>query len=429
MNSQFVSLVLCSSLILPLASQTPPNTAAPSSVASSPAATTVLQLKISDAQKRIKADAKSWQPYADLATAYLRSARDTEDVGQYDEAEAAVKHVMQLSPGNYEGQKLEASVLLGKHEFANALKLATELNHKVPDDVTGWSLLVDIHVAVGSYAEAERAAQWILDLRPGSALGFEKAAGLRDLFGDAEGAIEFYQETNRRTSPNDPVQRAWLFSQIARVNLAADNLKAAQAALEQALALFPQSQIAAGISADIEMAQGKYAEAAAARERSYQKVKSPANLYAWAEALEKAGLKEQAASAFKKFEGQALAETHAPYNANQALIYFYSDYKNNPSEALRVAQREEAIRQDEGTLAAAAWAFFQNGNYIEAEKRMNRALAVGVRNPQYFCHAAQIAAKANDAAGAEKYKKELASFSQANCAALVPVQTAKEVMR
>ena len=424
MNSHFVFIVLCSSLIVPLASQTPLNPISPS-----PAAPTILQLKITDAQKRSKADPKSWQPHADLAAAYLRSARDTEDAAQYDEAETAVKHLLQLSPGNYEGEKLEAAILLGKHEFANALKLATELNHKVPDDVAGWSLLVDIHVAIGGNAEAEREAQWILDLRPGSALGFEKAAGLRDLFGDAEGAIEFYQEANRRTSPNDPVQRAWLFSQIARVNLAADNLKAAQAALDQALALFPQSQLAAGIAADIEMVQGKYAEAAAARERRYQAVKSPANLYAWAEALERAGLKEQAASAFNKFERQALAETHSPYNANLELIYLYTDYKNNPSEALRLAQREETVRQDEGTLAAAAWAFFQNGKYTEAQNRMNRALAVGVRNPRYFCRAAQISAKANDASGVAKYKKELSSFSQTNCAAIMPVHTANEVIQ
>jgi tetratricopeptide (TPR) repeat protein len=246
MNSHVVFIVLCSWVIPSLTSQTPPNPIAPS-----PATPAILQQKISDAQKRIKADSKSWQPYADLATAYLRLARDTEDVAQYNEAETAVQHILQLSPGNYEGQKLEAAVLLGKHEFASALKLATELNHKVPDDVTGWSLLVDIHVAIGGYADAEREAQWILDLRPGSALGFEKAAGLRDVFGDAEGAVEFYQEANRRTSPNDTVQRAWLFTQIARVNLGADNLKPAQAAVDQALALFPQSQLAADIVADI----------------------------------------------------------------------------------------------------------------------------------------------------------------------------------
>jgi len=62
-------------------------------------------------------------------------------------------------------------------------------------------------------AEAERDAQWILDLRPGSRLGFVKAAAVRERFGDREGAIEFLDEAARRTSPNDSGERAWLEKQ------------------------------------------------------------------------------------------------------------------------------------------------------------------------------------------------------------------------
>jgi len=43
--------------------------------------------------------------------------------------------------------------------------------------------MVDANSALGNYSEAERDAQWILDLRRASALGFEKAADLRELFG------------------------------------------------------------------------------------------------------------------------------------------------------------------------------------------------------------------------------------------------------
>jgi tetratricopeptide (TPR) repeat protein len=372
---------------------------------------------------------KAWQAYSGSAAEHIRMARDTRDVAQYNQAESDVQHLLQLSPGNYDGQKLQVAVLLGKHEFANALKLATELNRKVPDDINGWSLLVDINAAIGAYAEAERDAQWILDLRPGSVLGFEKAAGLRELFGDAEGAIEFYQEAIRRTSQNDLVQRSWLLTQVARLQLASGNVKQAQLTLDQSLALFPSSQLAAAVSADIRIAEGKYAEAAAVRERMYRGVANPENLYVWAEVLEKAGLNEQAAAAFKDFETRASAQMNAAYNANQDLIYFYTDHKQDPAKALKIAQREESLRQDEGTLAAAAWAFFQNGKYTEARNRMDRALSVGIKNPVYFCHAAQIAAKTNDQTALANYQKELASFSPNTCAANLPIQTAKEVIK
>jgi hypothetical protein len=68
-------------------------------------------------------------------------------------------------------------------------------------------------------SEAERDAQWILDLRRASALGFEKAAGLRELFGDDLGAIEFYGEALTRTAQSDLDQRAWLLTQKARLTL------------------------------------------------------------------------------------------------------------------------------------------------------------------------------------------------------------------
>ncbi|MBV9674832.1 MAG: hypothetical protein JO185_00750, partial [Acidobacteriaceae bacterium] len=197
--------------------------------------------RIAAAQSRVKTNVKSWQPYNDLAAALCRKARDTEDVTLYEEADAALQHSLELSPGNYEARKLQVAILLGKHQFDQALKLVTELNRKVPDDIGGWGLLVDTNIALGNYPEAEHDAQIILDLRPGSALGFVKAAGLRELFGDGEGAIEFYRETNRRVSQNDADEHAWLFTQIARLELADGNLKRAEDALAQATKLFPES--------------------------------------------------------------------------------------------------------------------------------------------------------------------------------------------
>jgi hypothetical protein len=47
---------------------------------------------------------------------------------------------------------------------------------------------------------------------------------------------------------------------------------------------------------------------------------------------------------------------------------------------------------------------------------MDRALAVGIRNPIYFCHASLIAAKLNDAA-AQKYRSELVDLGSNTCPA------------
>jgi tetratricopeptide (TPR) repeat protein len=173
--------------------------------------------RVEMAKKRVLTEPKSWQAYNDLAFALCREGRSTGDLTWFDQAEAALRKSFELSPGNYDARKLHVTVLLGRGDFKEALRAAAELNHKIPDDIAGWSLLVDANLGLGNNAEAERDAQWILDLRPGSTLGFLKAAAVRERFGDPEGAIEFLDEARRRTSPNDLDEQAWLLKQKTRL--------------------------------------------------------------------------------------------------------------------------------------------------------------------------------------------------------------------
>ena len=379
-----LTLIFLSSLSFLLAGQQPP--------VSSPA-----DMRVAAARQQVEASPKAFQTYNDLAVSLCRKARDTSDVALYDQAQTAVNRSLSLSPGNYDAMKLHVAVLLGKHQFEVALHEAQTLNKKVPDDIGGWASLVDANVGLGNYTEAEKDCQWILDLRRGSALGFEKAAGLREIFGDDEGAIEFYGEALSRTAQSDADKRAWLLTQEARLQLASGNAKSASNTLNEAFRLFPNSQFAALGSADVQSANGNYPEAAALFEKCYRSVPSAANLYKWATALDRAGQKDQATQQFAAFEKQARAQISQPYNANLELIAFYTDRKNDPSEALRIATIESAKRQDCRTLAALAWAQYQNGKFTEAKTNMDKALSPGIRDAVYLCHSALISAKGNQA--------------------------------
>jgi tetratricopeptide (TPR) repeat protein len=373
--------------------------------------------RIAAAQQQVLAKPQSTVSYDNLAAALIRKARDYRDQTLYAKANTAVDQALKLSKDDYDAQKLRAAILLGMDQPTDALALATSLHNKVPDDLAGWGLLVDANVALGNYDQAEKAAQWILDLRPGSALGFEKAAGLRELFGDVEGSVEFYDEAIRRTSQNDSDQRAWLLTQKARLLLSVGNSKAATEMLTQATRLFPDSQVALAVKAQVSTAEGNFAEAAKLFEQRYQTVPSAANLYDWAEALAKAGRTEEASVEFTKFENSK------PHDATLPLISYYADRKNDPAEALALAQRRAGVRHDSATLEVYAWALYRNGKFQEAKVQMEKALAVGLRNSVYFCQAARIAASAKDAAAAERYAKEGA------CPADAQVQTASEVTR
>lgn len=214
-----------------------------------------MQQRVAAAQARINREPKSPEGYNDLALAYLRWARDAGTADLYTKAEAALKQSLQLAPGNLAARRLQVSVLLGENQPERALKMAASLQDHNHDDISVWALLVDANLAVGRTDEAERDAQWILDLRSGSSLGFTKAAQTREATGDTEGAVEFYDEALRRTSPSDLDERCWLLTQEARLRLKLGNSARAQALTRQALQLFPDSHLAKALQAQLQAHQ------------------------------------------------------------------------------------------------------------------------------------------------------------------------------
>src|SRR5580693_2503927 len=78
----------------------------------------------------IQKDPTHYGSYNDLAMAYARRARETADATYYAKAEETVQKSLELAPSNYDGLKVEAWLLLGRHEYAKALDLATQLNKR-----------------------------------------------------------------------------------------------------------------------------------------------------------------------------------------------------------------------------------------------------------------------------------------------------------
>ena len=171
---------------------------------SSSAASTALSpaaQSIAEASKAISDKPTEYAGYNLLATALVRRAQETSDISFYAQAEDAVKKSLELAPNNFDAEKIQVSILLGEHEYPAALEAAKALNKRVPDDVMVYGLLTDANVELGNYSDAENSAQWMLNLRPGNLPALTRAAHLRELFGDAEGAYELmdlaYQSTPR----------------------------------------------------------------------------------------------------------------------------------------------------------------------------------------------------------------------------------------
>src|SRR5436190_22740505 len=363
------------------------------------------------ARRLIEKNPKNFEAYNALALALSRRARETSDVTFYAQAQDALGKSFEISPENFDGERTAVWLLLGRHEFPAALEKVKELNKKAPDDVMLYGFLTDANVEIGNYDDAEKAAQWMLDLRPGNLPGTTRAAYLRELFGDIDGAVELMNMAYQSTPPNEAEDRAWILSQIGHLQLMSGKISDAESTLQQALAIFPGYHYALGNLAKVRIEQKKYQDAVELLQQRYNAARHAENLYDLAEALELAGRANEATKAFAEFETKSLLESVRADNSNRELIFYYADHAHQPAKALNVARQEYARRHDVYTLDAYAWSLHLNGQDAEARRQIEAALAVGVRDARTLHHAGEIALKLGDRAAAEHYLQDSAALN------------------
>ena len=367
--------------------------------------------RIAEARKVIDKKPAQYAGYNLLAMALSRRARETSDVNFYAQAEDALKKSFELAPQNLDGEKIRVWLLLGRHEFATARDAATALNQRVPDDVLVYGFLTDANAELGNYDEAEKAAQWMLDLRPGNLPGITRAAYLRELFGDLDGALELMGMAYQSTPPTEVEDRAWILTQMGHLQLSSGKTAAAESLLQEALAKFPGYHYALGNLAKVRISQDRYSEAVALLQQRYQAAPHAENLYDLAEALELSGHSDEAKKAFEEFETKSLQESVRADNSNRELIFYYADHAHQPAKALSVARQEFARRHDVYTLDAYARALHVNGQNAEARKQIEAALSVGIRDAKMLRHAGEIALQLGDRGAAQRYLQESASVN------------------
>jgi tetratricopeptide (TPR) repeat protein len=281
----------------------------------------------------------------------------------------------------------------------------------VPDDVLVYGFLTDANAELGNYDEAEKAAQWMLDLRPGNLPGLTRAAYLRELFGDLDGALELMGMAYQSTPPTEVEDRAWILTQMGHLQLSSGKTAEAESMLQEALAKFPGYHYALGNLAKVRISQDRYSEAVALLQQRYQAAPHAENLYDLAEALELAGQTTEAKKYFAEFETKSLRESVRADNSNRELIFYYADHAHQPAKALDIARQEFARRHDVYTLDAYAWALHVNGRNGEARKQIEAAFSVGIRDAKMLRHAGEIALQLGDRGAAHRYLQESASLN------------------
>lgn len=152
---------------------------------------------------------------------------------------SAAQTLIARLPESHNAAVLRTRLLFVQGRHQSALHEANRLNRNMPDDLDTYALIVDAALALGHIDEAERAAQWMLNLRPEDVRSLMRGAAVREGLKDYEGAAQMLTDAVGRTARSDLAMRAAIGVSLARVNFHAGRTAAADKLLTQVESLIP----------------------------------------------------------------------------------------------------------------------------------------------------------------------------------------------
>jgi tetratricopeptide (TPR) repeat protein len=278
------------------------------------------------------------------------------------------------------------AVYLSQHRFREAIREAERASAERPTDDWNYGVMGDGHLELGEYEQAFSAFQKMMDLRP-TAGAYARAAYALELRGRLEAALEAMKLSTDATPPGDRESIAWHHAQLG--DLYRQLGRPEEAALEYTWAdhSFPGHPFAERGLAELLEARGDLAGAITKFEALMTRSPSPDLAAKLGDLYTTAGRDVDASRAF------ALAEAgwrfDAPHPAQ--LARFLADHDRKLEEAVALAERTAAERDDIFTDDALAWCYFKAGRVREAASAIARARRTGTRDRAILRHAAAIA--------------------------------------
>jgi tetratricopeptide (TPR) repeat protein len=352
-----------------------------------------LDATLREQERRAVKNSESIEPWLALGAAWIAKARATSDPGFYLNADACADAALALSPRDRSAKNLRGLVFLNDHRFRDARDVARAVLAEDAGDSTAWGTLSDAELELGNIADAERAAQRMLDAKP-SLASYSRGAYLRWLRGDVTAAKVLGAQAiraGRENADREPI--AWAIVQAALIFWNEGDYPGAARGFDLALTEFPEYPPALVGKGRVALAGGHYAEAAAHFERAHAKAPLVETAWLLGEAKTLAGDAAGADAAFTTVI--ANGRGHDP----RTLSLFLSSVRRNPEEAERLARAELTARPGPYTKDALAWALYRRGAYAEARALSEDVVSLGVPDARLLFHAGAIRIASGDASG------------------------------
>ena len=346
---------------------------------------------ISDSEQVVKAiqavDAapQSASAYAQLASAYINTARRTGNFYLNADARRAVERALQISPNDRSARGLKASLHLTFHEFAEALKLGEELYADTPDAIS-MGVITDAHTQLGNYPQAVEWAQKMVDAKPNSS-SYSRAALLRAMHGETDGAIELYKLSARTADPADNEAKSWSLSQLGDLYWRNGRYAEAERVYDESLSLTPNYTLALLGKGRTRAALGDLDSAATLVSGALER--SPHTSYAiiLGDIKRKQGNEAAARNLYALADNaHLLGDLHDAHR----IALMWADHDTNLDEALAIAEADYADLKDVYAADILAWCLYKKGRFAEAREKSREALRINTKDPVLLYHAGMI---------------------------------------
>ena len=195
---------------------------------------TALRAELSRLEATVAREPRKAEGWNQLAVAYRRLARWTGSHEAEEKAWNAVQRALAAEPQNAESWALKGWVQSGRHDFEGAVVSAQRAIARQPDSAWNYGVLADAYTELGRYPEAVKAVGEMMKRRPGVG-AYSRAAHLRALHGDRDGAVSLMKLAVEASSPSDPEGLAWCQVMLGREFQALGKQAEAQAQYQRAL--------------------------------------------------------------------------------------------------------------------------------------------------------------------------------------------------
>jgi tetratricopeptide (TPR) repeat protein len=243
-----------------------------------------------------------------------------------------------------------------------------------------------------------------MDLKP-DLRAYARAAHMRWLKGDLEGAIEAMQLAVSAASPGDAESAAWVNTRLASYEFQASRVNEAEQRCALALSLQNNYPPALLLQGRILLGQSRFRDAVKVLQKAVKLNPLPEYQWTLAEALRAAG-KENEAS-----EVEARLCQRGASSDPRTLALYLATRQESPETALRLARAELDSRSDVFSHDALAWSLAAAGNLTEAQSEMQHALAEGTQDARLFFHAGIIALQTGHSADSERWLRKASELS------------------